>query len=235
MMKYIASGSLTFAVGLVLGGFHPRMELQKAQNEPSVINIEKKCQSTVGSDLAKLMSQGGSSSASNPHHLSSSKDPEEIIKNNPKAVEVASQIDQEQERFEEELSKELENIPNEELEAARGALELRRAQARAALIEDANPDQDQLDQIDQAIQDMNDSLLQIADELADTIQTEGEPNRRDAMSFAADALDTMLNAEETMRNTLNTDQITNLDDRSLDPFSYVSPELVDVLQSFDQP
>jgi len=234
MMKYVASGSLTFAVGLVLGGIHPRMELQKEQNKPSVVNIEKKCQSTVGSDLAKLMSQGGSS-ASNPHLPSSSNSPEEIIKNNPKAAEIADQIDQEQERFEEELSKELENIPNEELETARAALELRRAQARAALIEDANPDQDQMEQIDQAIQDMNDSLLQIADELADTIQTEGEPNRRDAMAFAADALDTMLNAEDIMRSTLNTDQISNLDDRSLDPFSYVSPELVDILQSVDQP
>ena len=126
------------------------------------------------------MGQGGqlpSSSAKNPHAHHSNRSPDEIIEATPKAAELAEQLDEEQERFEEELANELDNIPDEELEAARGALELRRAQARAALIEDADPNQEQLEDIDQAIQDMNDSLLQIADELAETLEADGEVAR----------------------------------------------------------
>jgi len=232
MMKYIAASSITFVVGLIVGGIHPRMKLQEHENNPLVIPVEKNCSSTVGTDLAKLMGQGTTSQPSTIKDRP--KTAEEIIETNPKAAELAAEIDQEQERMQEQLSEEIENLPNEELDAARGALELRSVQARAALIEGAEPTQEQLTQIDKAINDMNESLLQIADELADTLESEGEPSRRDAMAFAAEALDTMLSAEDTIRSALDSEQIENLDDGSLDPFSYVSPELIDVLQSVDR-
>ena len=56
-----------------------------------------------------------------------------------------------------------------------------------------------------------------------------EPTRRDAMEFAADALDAMLVAEDAMRSSLDAEQLADLPDGALDPFSYVAPELVDVL------
>ena len=129
-------------------------------------------------------------------------------------------------------------VPRVELaagaEAARTALELRRAQARAALVEGAEPSQAQLDDIDQAVQDMNDALLSLSGELTEMLESGEEPERRQAMSFAADALDTMITAEDQFRDTLSQEQIEALDDQALDPFSYISPDIIDTLQSLDQ-
>jgi hypothetical protein len=72
-------------------------------------------------------------------------------------------------------------------------------------------------------------LLDLADEMAVMLESGEDPTRRDAMEFAADALDSMLLAEDAMRSALDADQIDQLDEAALDPFSYVSPELVDLL------
>ena len=81
---------------------------------------------------------------------------------------------------------------------------------------------------------MNDSLLTLSGELTDMMENGEEPERRQAMSFAAEALDTMLTAEDRFRDALSQDQIDALDDQALDPFSYISPDIIDTLQSLDQ-
>ena len=102
------------------------------------------------------------------------------------------------------------------------------------LIEGADPSDEQLQNIDQAVQDMNDALLSLSGELTEIIEGGEEPDRRQAMSFAADALDTMLAAEDAMRDTLSQDQIDALDDGALNPFSYISPDIIDTLEGLDR-
>ena len=239
-MKYIVICALSFFIGSVVGGVSPKRELQKIKQQQydTLMPSNKDCKkSTIGSDLAQLMASNSSASQATPttprQNPFGDRTPEEIERDNPKAAEIAQQLDEEQERFQEEFPDSFERS-QEELEAARTALELRRAQARAALVEGAEPNEEQLADIDQAVQDMNDSLLELSGELTDLLENGEEPERRQAMSFAAEALDTMITAEDRFRDALSQEQIDALDDQALDPFSYISPDLIDTLQSLDQ-
>lgn len=238
-MKYIVLCALSFFLGSIVGGIAPKQELRKKKLEQQqIIPMTQDCKTTIGSDLAQLM--GGKNTPSQARTKKNTGDnpfgdrsPEEIAQTNPEAVEIAERINNNQEQFHEEFPEAL--SPNqEELETARTALELRRAQARAALVEGADPSTDQLEDIDQAVQDMNDSLLALSGELSEMLESGEEPERRQAMSFAAEALDTMLTAEDTFRDTLTTDQIDALEDQALDPFSYISPDIVNTLQNLDR-
>ena len=235
-MKYFVLCALSFFLGSVVGGVFPKLELQKVKlKQQERISSSQDCKkTTIGSDLAQLMASNPSSQKStvkqNPF---GDRPPEEIRIDNPEAVEIAERLDENQEQFQEDFQGSLERS-QEELEAARTALELRRSQARAALIEGAEPDDEQLADIDQAVQDMNDSLLALSGELTDMLENGEEPERRQAMSFAAEALDTMLTAEDRFRDALSQEQIDSLDDQALDPFSYISPDIIDTLQSLDQ-
>jgi hypothetical protein len=234
IMKYIAFSAVFFVFGIVAGGINPRMELHKNTQNPIVITGKKDCSSTVGADLASLMNRGlppsSSSSSSNKPRPKKHRTADEIIEENPNAEELAIQIQEQQKEFEEELS----SIDTTELNTARSALELRNAQSRAVLIEDANPDDEQLASIDDALEEMNDSLNELALEFAESFEPGEEPSRREAMSFAAQALDTMLQAEDSMRDALSTNQLESIDDGALDPFSYISPDIIDTLQEFDR-
>ena len=239
-MKYIVICALSFFIGSVVGGISPKWELQKMKQEQydSIMPSSNDCKkSTIGSDLAQLMASNSSASQATPTEPKQNpfgdRTPEEIERDNPRAAEVAQQLDEEQERFQEEFPDSFERS-QEELETARTALELRRAQARAALVEGAEPNDEQLSDIDQAVQEMNDSLLELSGELTDLLANGEEPERRQAMSFAAEALDTMITAEDRFRDALSQEQIDALDDQALDPFSYISPDLIDTLQSLDQ-
>ena len=53
------------------------------------------------------------------------------------------------------------------------------------------------------------------------------------MEFAADALDTLLAAEDAMRGSFDEDQLDGLPDSAVDPFSYVDPDIVDVLAQLE--
>ena len=236
-MKYFVLCALSFFIGSIVGGVGPKHELQtiKQTQQNSIITSSKDCKkSTIGSDLAQIMASNSSASKPSPQkNPFGDRTPEEIRKDNPEAVEIAERLDENQEQFQEEFQESLERS-QEELETARTALELRRAQARAALVEGADPSQAQLDDIDQAVQDMNDALLSLSGELSDMLESGEEPERRQAMSFAAEALDTMITAEDQFRDTLSQEQIDALDDQALDPFSYISPDIIDTLQSLDQ-
>ena len=52
--------------------------------------------------------------------------------------------------------------------------------------------------------------------------------------WGADALDTLVEAEDRISDALNSDQLEELDDGSLDPFSYVDPAIIDVLAALGE-
>lgn len=241
-MKHVAVAAIALVLGIVLGGLGPRSDLRKLEQKYAEME-DGPCKSTFGSDLATLMGGGFTPDApaerpkrnqpeTNPL---GDRDPDVIAAENPEAAELVEEMARNEEEGREELAEDLsEGIDEEQLELARTALELRRAQARAALVEDADPDEVQLESIDNAVRDMNDSLNNLAEELT-TMINEGEtPTRRDALEFAADALDTMIVAEDSMRDALDADQLEALEEGALDPFSYVDPGLIDVLESLGQ-
>ncbi len=240
-MKHVAVAAIALVLGLILGGLGPRNDMRKLEKKYAEMD-DGPCKSTLGTDLAALMGGGFGQEpdarptrndrrpATNPL---GDRDPDVIAAENPEAAELVAEM--ESEDGAEELAEDLaEGLDEEQLQLARTALELRRAQARAALVEDAEPDETQLESIDIAVNEMNESLTNLAEELTTMIADGEEPTRRDAMEFAADALDTMLLAEDAMRGALDPDQLDLLDDGSLDPFSYVDPSLVDTLEKLGQ-
>lgn len=242
-MKYIAVAALALVLGIVVGGLGPRADLRKLEQKYASMD-EGPCKSTFGKDLAALMGGGVGPDDPAPRprrnepatpatNALGDRDPDVIAAENPEAAELVEEMNSGDESAE-ELAEEIEGIDEEQLELARTALELRRAQARAALVEAAEPDEVQLETIDNAVMDMNESLNGLADELTAMFQEGEVPTRRDAMEFAADALDTMLVAEDAMRAALDSDQLEGLEDGALDPFSYVDPGLIDVLESLGQ-
>lgn len=118
----------------------------------------------------------------------------------------------------------------ERLEQARTALELRRAQARAALLERADLDDRQLEDFDAAVARMNDGLEDIAADVAVYVQENREPNRREAMHLASDVLDVLLEADDTFGSILSEEQYRAAGEDAVDPLSHIDPALIDILQ-----
>jgi hypothetical protein len=232
-MKQIALVAVALVLGLVLGGLGPRRDVRTLEERIATMEKESRRRSSVGSDLAALMA-GGNRPAPSPRtpprtNPLGDRDPAALAAENPEAAELAARIDADQENVGGEIADELnKGISDEQLEVARTALELRRAQARASLMEDARPDEVQMETIDGAVTAMNDTLIDMADEMVAMLESGQEPTRREAMEFAADALDTMLLAEDRMRSALDADQLAEVEDGALDPFSYVSPRLVEL-------
>ncbi len=241
-MKYIAVAAVAIVLGVLLGGIGPRGEARDLRDRIREIE-ETPCTNQFGRDLALLMGQGVGRTGSEPLPFDDEpapaggeRSPEEIAAENPAAAEMAQAMEEAEAEAEEEVREAvLEGLSDEEeLEAFRTALELRRAQARAALREQADPDDDQWATLDGAVDQMNGTLIGLGEELTEMLASGEDPTRRDAMEFTADALDALLEAEDQMRGALDEEQLAELDDETLDPFSYIDPELIDVLMELGE-
>ncbi len=243
-MKEIAIAAVALLLGIVLGGIGPRSELKVFEDRlEGRVETAQKCNSGVGRDLAAFMGSG--IGKSEPPAKAPLPAPETLAQEDRVAdLGEAGELDampegelplEDHDHALGEHDELLSQGPAEsEIEAARTALELRRTQARAALVEHTDPDTLQLASFDRAINDMNAVLLGMTDELGEMFGSGAQPNRRDAMEFAADALDTLLASEDAMRSSFDADQLEGLPDSAVDPFSYVDPAIVDVLAQLEQ-
>jgi hypothetical protein len=122
----------------------------------------------------------------------------------------------------------------EDLAEGRTILAARRAQARAALIEGANPTPEQLDEFDAAVADMNAEMRELGEELLARVRELGEtPPRAELYLYAADGLGVVIETEKRIREALG-EQAGHVDAESIDPLSHVDPGLVDLLVELDQ-
>lgn len=108
--------------------------------------------------------------------------------------------------------------------AARAALDARRTQARAALIEQADLGDDEAAAVDAAVDDMNRELKAEIDAFVDEAVANGEIDRRAMMEFAAGALDVYIAADDRFREAVPADVYGEIDPSAVDPLSYVSYE-----------
>jgi len=203
------------------------------------------CKSGVGRDLATFMGTGAGRAASTPPVA---RQVDEVVADEVVPADGHGAAGDQDYNDGAVAAEEVEPAPSEEedqealpsksrereIEAARTALELRRTQARAALLEHTDAEDEQLETFDQAVGNMNAVLLGMSDELGEMLDSGEEPARRDAMEFAADALDTLLAAEDAMRAAFGEDQLEGLPDSAVDPFSYVDPAIVDVLAQLEK-
>ena len=236
-------GALALVVGLAVGGLGPRAEVRalKAQLEEAG---ECEDNGQMGTEIANMFRGRPWDDEAPPKRVTRFPDrvpgpdegpppdagpPPEVDDEGGFTIRIG---DDEEGNGGSELSEE---DLRENLDLAREAMNLRYEQARAALIEDADPSDEQLEKIDAAMGEMNDELIGLANDLVEQMNLDEEPSRRDTMLYAAETLDVVLSAEENLRGALTEDQVANLQDESLDPLSYVDPAIIDVLEQLDRP
>lgn len=232
-MKNIAVAFVALFLGILLGGYGPSAKLEKlekARPPAGLFPAGEPCDSNVGSDLATFLGNG----------VAREPDPAiafvpETDATDPRTVELAAEIDAAGEQAEEDFRDGLEAAANneDELDLARAALDLRRTQARAALLEETDAEDEQMEQFDTAVEAMNDVLLDLTEEMTEMVEGGTEPGRREAMEFAADALDALLSAEDNMRSAFGPEQLGEVEDSAIDPFSHIDPAIIDVLEGLD--
>ncbi|MCP4868437.1 MAG: hypothetical protein GY898_06940 [Proteobacteria bacterium] len=236
-MKQVAFAAAALIVGLMLGGLQPRAQVRDLEQQ--LAEAERPASNAgLGEDLAEFFGRAGGNA---PRPCLPTDEairwPEASAEANPEAVELVDEINAEIDSQRDELESGLENLgvpADAELELARTALDLRRAQSRAALVQDTDADDDQLAEIDAAYSQMNDVLVDLSSELVDMLAEGRTPSRRDAMEFTADALDAMLIAEQSVEGVFDEDQRGELGEESLNPFNYIDPAIVDTLRDLDQ-
>ncbi len=121
----------------------------------------------------------------------------------------------------------------EDPEAMRAALDARAAQARAALIEQADPSDEELAAIDAALEKMNARLSTQVEAFVKTVEGGQEPERRELMEFAAEALDAVIEADDVFAASIDEETRAALDDETLDPFSYIDGSTLQALQRLE--
>lgn len=221
----IGAGALV--IGLVLGGLGPRAELRDAKQQ--LFDAQKQCANSVGSqagaELARLITEGVERSRAERGAVGAPL---------PAAADGAPGSDRPS-----SVTIGEEAAPGPAGDVGVGAdpealtsemLAVRSQQARAALLEDADPSPEQIKQIDAAVADMNDQLLQTVQEFADRAN-QGPITRRDMMTFGAETLDLFVNAEDRMLQSLSIEQRAAVREDATDPTAFVDPQIVAVVQS----
>lgn len=111
----------------------------------------------------------------------------------------------------------------------RTALDARRAQALAALAEQGDLDDAEIDAVEAAMDQMNRELKAEVDAFVEAALETGEVDRRDVMDFAAESLDIVIAADERMRQALPAVVYDTVNDSAVDPFSYIAGDTLDGL------
>jgi hypothetical protein len=227
-VRHVIVAAIALVVGLVVGGVGQRAQLAAMTAEIRDLR-DRRCDDRPG-DLTRLF--GGSPAPT------ASADPDAAPEPAPRRHRADAPLGDDETPPAHEPPRAEEDTDEAEpprIEGARTALAARRAQARAALIEDADPTADQLADVDSAVDDMNAQLDSLARDLVDRVQAGGgELSRREQMQFAADGLDVMLTAQTSIEDALDDDQRAAVDEEAIDPFSYIDPALMDLIEQLDQ-
>lgn len=230
-MKHVVVAAIALVVGLVLGGLLPRAEVRALEQEVASLE-DRPCTSPgVGRDLAGLF-------RGQPPLVEELPPRPEAEPSKEAQGGFHVEVGGSGEPADPGLGGDVPMSPEdreEALAAVQEAMELRRVQARAALIEDADPSDEQLASFDAAMATMNEELTGLAEGFVAQYQDGREPTRRDMMAFAADTLDVMITAEDQITSVLDADQLAAADPEAYDPFSHVDPGVVDVLWELDLP
>jgi len=98
----------------------------------------------------------------------------------------------------------------------------------------ADPGDEELASFDEAMDEMNEDLLEISRDFVDSVEDIEDVSRRDMMVLAADVLDVMIEADEAAEKAMPGLELDEIDDEAVDPFSYIDPAILEVLVELDQ-
>lgn len=220
MGRLFLVGVAALVFGTVLGAWQPRGELLDLRK--TVAELEKDTRAckrgAASAGIARILGgRDGAESAATGERPQSPTAPSDEVN---LEVEAGAEAEADFGGSEEAERGGPGGLPSDPAAMA-AALDARAAQARAALIEQADPDDEALAEIDDAIEKMNTRLKAQVDAFADSMEGGVEPDRREMMEFAAEALDAVIEADDVFRDTLPEDVRAEVDDEAVDPFSYI--------------
>lgn len=223
--SHLVLAAIALLLGAGLGRFTLQGELTRARIALSAAEAQP-CEdrgTAVGRQIARALSGGP---------VVESREPAPRVQRPREAPEPSSEpsaivTGDDPEDFDLE---DLENMSDEQreqsFEAISDAMALRRAQARRALIEQVEPSDEQLFEIEDAMTTMNDLLAEEAALFVDTVR-DHEPTQRDGLEFARNTIDVLLDADDAMRATLTDEQLQQADPEVVSPFSFLDERIVE--------
>lgn len=120
-------------------------------------------------------------------------------------------------------------LSTENIEEAKALVEARRAQAMAALVEQADLDEDQEKAVVAVFDKMNEQIQASAEDFVDTALARGSIERRDMLAFGADMLDAAVVAEDGLHAQLPPELMKDLDPELYNPLNFVGGAAADSL------
>jgi len=225
----VAAVAAALVVGLVLGGLGPRRDARAVRQQLETCE-ESPRTSTVGRDIAAALQgrplptdalpPGGPRIAEQPAFPDEPAPPVEVqVVGDTDAPPVAEG--------------EGDVGLGEQIGLAADVLDMRRAHALQALREDAWLSEDQLDEVNGLYDEMNDDLIVVAEDLADMLAGGAEPDRLEAMTLAAEVLNTMVDTEHSVLDVLDDEQLDALGEDVTDPLSFIDPAVVQVFEGIE--
>ena len=235
----IGVAGLTFGLGLVFGGMGPRAEVRDLQQE--IFDLKRDgAQSGSGRQIADLITRGlpsraGDGPSDRPSDRPPGRPPADGDEGAGDRQPLPSGSDEpDRVASADAADRPASPFPPEEVEAAKAAMALRAAQARAALVEDADPTPEQLAAIDLATTQMNDRLEELALQFFQQVEAEGQPDRRELYRMAADTMDAFVSAEDGILASLTPEQRAAVRQEATDPTSFVDDRVIGLLANLDQ-
>lgn len=219
---------IALVVGIVLGAFQPRGELLEVRAELDALKTAggKPCRASAADSLRDLLRAPGgavddSRRVRNAAPADAGAPTDEGVATGGATVEGGegdpSAPVSDADAFEKGQ------------EAMSAALDARRAQALAALTEQADLDEEDVAAVNAAMKQMNDELGAQIDAMVTSAVSDGELDRRDMMEFGAEALDVVLAADDRMRDIIPPEVYAQIDASAVDPLSYISGETLDTV------
>ncbi len=212
-MKSFVPAVLALVIGIVLGSWQPRGELLQTRQEMDELRARSKgdCRGERAMDGIRDILR-----AKPPDALNAPDDPPEA--DTATAANPAAPGEPPPPSGPVDMAK--------EVGVMQAALDARRSQALAALIEQGDLSDEQVEAVERAMDEMNNQLRAQVDEFVAAANAGDEPDRRDMMEFAADTLDIVLVADDQMRAIVPAEAYDSVDPETVDPFSYLSGEAV---------
>ncbi|MFN7144988.1 MAG: hypothetical protein ACK4YP_14520 [Myxococcota bacterium] len=231
-MKPFFPAVVALVVGIVLGAWQPRGELLAMRAELDDLRAEgrKPCRTDPAASIRSLLQV-------DPEDFRRARDDARADVPEGAAEAEAPDAPSEPPTDDEALPAEGDppRTPEEARAAAAATLDARRAQARAALIEQGDLGDDEVAAVDAAMDQMNRELKAEVDAFVEDAVATGEIDRRAMMELAAGTLDVFIAADDRMRQALP-QAYGEVDDSAVDPLSYVSFDTLSSLErAFELP
>lgn len=234
--KPLMAAAVALVVGLAIGGLGPRSQVRGLQEQLTAAQ-EKVCDRAVGREIANVFrGRPWEGDAAPPSAEAEDGAPAPDRPPRMKRQQgLQVRVDDDGATVDDGGDAIVAGDPEEQVAWAKEAMELRRAQALAALREQAGASDEQMTQVDTIVDRMNDDLSALAEDLVATVQESGgEPSRREMMLFASETLDVLLESEDALFGALTPEQREAVEDEALDPMSFIDGRVVDVLMELDR-